>query len=261
MTLQTSESHLTGHAVPQPRGSFGAGEASPALGLVPSVTSDTPLPVDPIRARIKRMKQGVMTAARLHTDQATQGGSRYVPVMLTLTYRHECAWHERHIADLMKHVRQWMGRRSAHCRYVWVMELTASGRPHYHCLFWLPKGISLPKPDKRGWWPHGMTRIEKVVHAVGYVSKYASKGTSGRSFPQGARIHACGGLQPSARNERSWWLCPAWVRERWPDPAYRPRVCEGGGWISLETGEWEPSPYRVIFDRGRVYIFKRDACA
>lgn len=201
------------------------------------------------------MKQGVLTAARLHTEQATKGGARYLPVMLTLTYADSGQWNPRHIADLMKHVRQWMTRRGALCRYAWVMELTKAGRPHYHVMFWLPKGLSLPKPDKRGWWRHGSTRVERARNAVGYMAKYCSKGAdSPFSFPEGARIHGCGGLDESARNERSWWLCPAWVRERWPDPAYRPRVSEGGGWYSLETGDWAPSPYRVTFAAGMIYI-------
>lgn len=225
-----------------------------ALGLVYSSTSDTPTPIDPRQSRIKRMKSGVLTASRLHTEQATKGGNRYTPVMVTLTYSAEGVWHERHIANFLKHVRQWMQRRGALCRYVWVMELTQAGRPHYHCLFWLPKGVSLPKPDKRGWWSHGMTRIERARSAVGYMAKYTSKGDSSTKFPSGARIHACGGLDKAARNERAWWLAPMWVRERWDSPAYRPRACAGGGWYSLETGEWEPSPYLVKFHAGGVYI-------
>lgn len=245
---------LSGYGLP-------AAQRAGALGLVHTSTSDTPLSVDPLRARLKRMKQGVLTASRLHTEQATKGGTRYLPVMLTLTYAHDGQWQQRHIADLMKHVRQWMGRRGALCRYAWVMELTKAGRPHYHVMFWLPKGLSLPKPDKRGWWSHGSTRVERARSAVGYMAKYCSKGDQSSSFPEGARIHGAGGLEPAARNERSWWLCPAWVRERWPDPAYRPRVCTGGGWHSLETGEWEPSPYIVSFKSGSLFIQLRDSAS
>ena len=58
--------------------------------------------------------------------------------------------------------------------YVWVLELTKRGRPHYHVLFWLPKGVSMPKADKQGWWKHGMTR--SGGHSpVGYLCKYTSK--------------------------------------------------------------------------------------
>lgn len=231
--------------------------ASGALGLVHSSTSDTRRPFDPVKARLKRLKQGVITGARLHTEETTRGGFRVYGVMLTLTYREGLPWEPRHIADLMKHIRQWMNRRGVPARYVWAMELHKSGLPHYHVVLWLPKGISLPKPDKRGWWPHGSTRIEKAKNAVGYIAKYASKGDTGRAFPEGARIHACGGLDMPGRLERSWWLCPAWVRQRWPSPAYSPRPFKGGGWFSPETGEWEDSPFVVVFEKGNLYIYPK----
>jgi len=35
----------------------------------------------------------------------------------------------------------------------------------------------LPKPDKQGWWPHGMPKIESCrKQSVGYLIKYATKG-------------------------------------------------------------------------------------
>ena len=60
--------------------------------------------------------------------------------------------------------------------YVWVLELTKRGRPHYHVLFWLPRGISMPKADKQGWWRHGMTNTVPARSPVGYLCKYTSKG-------------------------------------------------------------------------------------
>ena len=230
---------------------LGADSSAPALGLVYSSTSDTRTPqisVDPRAARLSRLRRGVITGARLHTEQASAGGFRYTAAMLTLTYRDEAEWQPYHVAELMKHIRQWGKRRGFPMRYVWVMELTKAGRPHYHAIFWLPKGVMLPKPDKQGWWSHGMTRIERARNAIGYAAKYASKGVdSAARFPGGARIHACGGLSKALANERAWWLSPAWVRKRWDVPAYQPRQCKGGGWISLATGEWCESPYLVKF--------------
>ena len=80
--------------------------------------------------------------------------------MLTLTYREVGAWHPRHISELLQRVRVWLRRRGERLRYVWVGELQQRGALHYHVLCWLPRGLTLPKPDKQGWWTHGSTRIE-----------------------------------------------------------------------------------------------------
>ena len=84
--------------------------------------------------------------------------------------------------------------------------------PDYLLVLWLPIGITLPKPDKQGWWPHGMTRIEWVKRPVAYLAKYLSKDDAD-AFPKGCRIMGCGGLSEPARNERCWWLMPTWVKD------------------------------------------------
>lgn len=207
--------------------------------------------------RLKRMKCGTITAARLHDQNYQKGGFRYRAAMLTLTYGPEVEWSPLHVSELLRHIRQWCARRGVGFTYVWVMELTKAGKPHYHIVIWLPKGLSLPKPDKQGWWRHGHTRIEWARNAVGYVAKYASKGSTGQEdaqFPSGARIHGTGGLLPDARNERSWWLSPGWVRKAFPVPSLRPRPRKGGGWVSLETGEFMESPWEVVYQFGAIYI-------
>lgn len=233
---------------------FGGSAAGRAAGLVHSQTSDTRVFVDPVLSRLSRMKRSTVTAARLLTEDASAGGCRWKAAMVTLTYRPGRVYTPRDVSEFLKRVRQWAARRSFDLRYVWVMELTKAGVPHYHVVLWLPKGVTLPKPDKQGWWPHGLTRIEWARNAVGYVAKYASKGGTLDGIPPGARICGSGGLTPIARNERAWWLSPAWVRSRW-SPADRPRRARlGGGWISTVSGEWLPSPWRVGFSHGRVYI-------
>lgn len=226
-------------------------------GLVYSETSGTPegaICVNPLKTRLKRMKHGVVTGARLHDESYSKGGFRSKAAMLTLTYRPEVVWSPRHVSELVRHIRQWCHRRGFVFRYVWVLELTKAGKPHYHLLIWLPKGVTLPKPDKQGWWKHGFTRIEWARKAVGYIAKYASKGLDEANFPKGARIHACGGLLPDASIERSWWLAPTWVRKVWPEPCYMVRPCMGGGWCSKLTGELVHSPWDVLFLHGAVYI-------
>lgn len=145
---------------------------------------------------------------------------------------------------------------------VWVLELQKNGHPHYHIMFWLPAGKPLPKPDKQGWWPHGLTRVEWVKKAVGYMTKYVSKrfleeNNHPLTLPTGVRIYGVGGLDALQRDEKAWWMSPAWVREIWSIQD-RPRNAIGGGWMALKTGEWRPSPYQIKVIGGRVYVAKNE---
>jgi len=242
------------------------------FGLVPSSTSDTRLPCGVVRrapspveidnkaARLRRMAKSVKTSGRLHQLEANSGGYRSFLVMVTLTYAPSQDHDKRDISRFLKRVREWCRRRAIRFRYVWVLELHKSGRPHYHVLIWLPRGYHLPKPDKRGWWPKGSTRIEGARKPVGYLAKYASKLASAaqeehstfNAMPKGARIHGAGGLSERSKRIRRWWLSPMWVRRQW-HPQEDARPCPGGGWISRVLGDWLPSPWSVTFSGGRVF--------
>jgi hypothetical protein len=239
-----------------------------APGLVPSQTSHTIL-LDPTQNRLRRMAKAVKTGARLHEAEllgSVRDGFRpsHRGLMITGTYAPGVDWSPNHISDLMKNMRSWCARRGIDCRYVWVMELTKVGRPHFHVLAWLPKGVKFPKPDDAGWWPHGSTKIEFVRQAVGYMAKYASKlekfGADGNRIPPGARLHGRGGLGSQARREVRWWCAPMWVRERWPSPIdsdVRPAI--GGGWCDRETGDVMRSPWRVVFIAGQFYAIPNNS--
>ncbi len=191
------------------------------------------------------MRRSVITSARLMQEDVQRGGFRWKTAMLTLTYRPEAQWDPRHVTQCIKAIREYLRRRGHPFRYVWVLENTKAGRPHYHLLIWLPRGLTLPKPDKRGWWPHGWTRIEWARSPVGYLAKYASKGDSGHGFPKGARLCGSGGLSLRARLERAWWMAPQWVKEHFSIED-RPARAPGGGWMSRATGEHLPSPWRLV---------------
>lgn len=143
----------------QPPGAQGA-TAGP--GLVNFRTSDTQL-IDPIEidqelARLKRMTRSVTWVGLIF--ETFLGPKRFKPAMVTLTYREVDAFEPLHITKLLKCIRSWLARRGRKLHYVWVAELQQRGALHYHLLIWLPRGLTLPKPDKQGWWPHGSTRIE-----------------------------------------------------------------------------------------------------
>ena len=177
--------------------------------------------------------------------------------MLTLTYRDDVRWKAKQLAELTAHLRKHCERCGFKARYVWALELTKRGRPHYHLLIWLPKGRTLPKPDKRGWWDHGMTKIEWAKNAVGYLAKYASKGIEDGQWcliPKGARMCGNGGLSAEGRIELRWWKLPTWVRDHWPD------VCDvirsQGGFVHRPSGEYLASPWKVFFLGGALCLLE-----
>jgi hypothetical protein len=171
----------------------------------------------------------------------TDGGHRGRWAFVTLTYRPGVDWQARHVTELCKHVRHWLERRGHRARYEWVAELTKAGAVHYHLIVWVPNGLTLPKPDKQRWWPHGLTRIETARRPVGYLAKYVSKSSDANSFPRGLRLHGRGGLDDEGRRVVAWWLLPRYVREFADLFAERIRRARGGGWISRDTGQWWPA--------------------
>jgi len=207
--------------------------------------------IDVEATRLARLKHSVLTAARLHESQK----SKWRCLMLTLTYRTDVDWEPGQISALVRHIRQYLARCGVAMRHVWVQEFTKKGKPHYHMLVWLPLGRSLPKPDKRGWWPHGWTRIEWARNAVGYIAKYASKGDSLHKPAKGARMHGNGGLTGDCLLEQRWWKLPAWMRDKAKpsDAIRRAPNGTGGGFVHPETGERYESPYEVFFSGGKVY--------
>lgn len=288
--IQTPENACSGGAADATAGQSRAEAAPPgggAAGLVPSKTSGTSklterqrgalsrsfglridrenqakavpsgaIRIDREATRLKRLKCSVLTAARLHVQQK----ARWKVAMLTLTYAPQWDWSAGQISDLVRHIRQWLRRKGVEMRHVWVQEFTKKGRPHYHLLLWLPAGLSLPKPDKRGWWPYGMTKIEWARNAVGYIAKYASKGDSLQQPEKGARMHGNGGVTGDALLEQRWWKLPSWLRDDVvpSDRVRRAASGQGGGFVSPETGQAYRSPWEVLFIGGQVFIKRKE---
>jgi hypothetical protein len=212
--------------------------------------------------RYKRLRKNIGVAAKLHSVAIT-GGKKYFNVcMVTLTYERD-TWAANHVRDYLTHVRKWLMRRCGRqLQYVWVAEMQKRDVIHYHALFFLPKGITMPKADKQGWWPHGSTRTEKAVAPVNYVMKYASKLDSKKGFPNGARTYGIGGLTETDRLSRRWLNLPAFIKAR-ASISDRWDRAVGGGWLERSTGEIWPSEWGVclvtkiklsivrLFDHGR----------
>lgn len=250
--------------LPADEGPEGAGlvyiktsQTAHGCGVIPaSITPSRPdaFLIDQDAMRLKRLRKNVITSARYHVRDLR--GQRFKACMVTLTYRDDAEWNAKQISKYLDCVKQWLKRRGHGCRYVWVYELTKRGRPHYHALFWLPKGFTMPKADKRGWWRQGMTQTVWARNAVGYLAKYASKGNGDQVISKGVRLYGIGGLSASSRLNRAWWNLPTGVRV-WGFPSDRWRRAPGGGWVSRRSGEWRPSLWSVLLVAGRVFAAPR----
>jgi len=184
------------------------------------------------------MRRAVLNAGDLLQEGYRQGGFRRQAVLITLTYREVDGWRNRDVSECLKRMRQWAARKGVELGYVWTAELQKRGAVHYHIVCWLPPGLSMPKPDKQGWWAHGMTRIERARRPVGYLVKYASKGDDVEQFPRGLRLHGRGGLDRQQRRVVGWWLLPRYVRAVFAQLGTVVRRAPGGGWFEVATGEW-----------------------
>ncbi len=185
--------------------------------------------------RSRRMVRGVLHTARVLSESLRSSGVKFRSAFITLTYRDGVEWAASHIRDLLRLYRLWCARRKVEFRYVWVLELTKQGRPHYHIVMFLPYGITPPLPDKQGWWPHGMTQAKWARSPVGYIAKYASKGNDGRGeLPKGARVWGSGGVSRDIRPMIRWALAPSWVRFVSGNPSeqvrHRTSAKDGDSW-------------------------------
>lgn len=212
-------------------------------------------PIDNKARRLKRMRCSILTAARLFQSD---GSLRQRCWMVTLTYRPECEWSAKHVSTCLDGVRHWTKRLRTSFRYAWVLEQHKSGRIHYHLAIWLPIGITLPKFDRRGWWPHGMTQTVTAKFAPGYLAKYVSKGLDDAQevpIPKGARLCGVGGLKDRALVEWRWWLMPKWAREaiQWMGQARRIT----GGFRCKLTDMFYPSPWETAIANGRAWYRRK----
>jgi Zonular occludens toxin (Zot) len=198
--------------------------------------------------RMRRMRAGVLTAARLAYSQFEGDGFRQW--FVTLTYSPGEAWRPADIRGFCKAFREWGRRQGCEVAYVWKLELTRAGAPHYHVLLFARGYPWLPKLE--AWWGRGSTNCQVARNAVGYVAKYLSKDLVGR-LPDNARLWGFGGLDGESRGELRWWRAPRWLRAVSPlvDGIRRLR---GGWWLNLAAGiayrspyEWDSFEFRRFF--------------
>lgn len=255
---------------------WAAAEARAARGLVSVSTSgfealptamrwtEQCINIDKAAARVTRLRKGVGVGSKCLLNLGE--GAAENNVMVTLTYdlaklerklrdvgpvhpvkaSTHAYWQPRHVSDYIRAVRLWFAKRcpGQRLRYVWVAELQKRGVLHYHAVFFLPAGVSMPRADKRGWWPHGMTNTLKATAPVAYLMKYASKVESKTigGFPRGARIYGIGGLDAPGAAFKRWVLWPAYVQGNASvNDRFKPAA--GGGYLNDSTGEFLASEF------------------
>lgn len=208
--------------------------------------------------RLRRLRQRVRAFVDLAGDSGLDGSVAGRWAMVTLTYADVGAWESGDIAHFIDCAKHWMQRRGQKLVYVWVAEWQKRGALHYHVLVKLPKGLTLPYPDKRGWWKRGMSSVEWVRKSgKRYMAKYTTKDSQRRGAKErGLRLCGCGGLTGYARTWFRWLLTPLYVRQEC-NPDSLPRRTDGG-W-RLADGRFIPTPYVAtsVPDWGGVLITRK----
>lgn len=199
------------------------------------------------------MARKIRVTAKTVQEHYQSSGFRYRCALHTLTYRDGVEWEPRQITQYTKNLTAWAARRGIALVVVWVLELTRAGRPHYHAMIFLPRGHTPPKPDKQGWWKHGMSNVQWVRSPVAYLAKYASKGTDLHALPPGARIMGDRGVKGVVRVLRSYWLAPKWLRDMSEEGEHL--VKSKGWWCNRTTGISYRSPWVLDgFEAGLVRL-------
>lgn len=165
--------------------------------------------------------------------------SPYRVGMITLTYADGVAWSPKHIAELVMNYRKWFATRKLKFHYVWSVELQGNGKPHYHMIVWLPRGITPPFADEQGWWRHGMSNAIFAFSPVGYVAKYVSKAEtkSGHHLPKHARLWGHGGLTLPEKAGIAYACAPRWLKAIVSPTSHPKKVSVVKQWLRTRRGE------------------------
>lgn len=165
------------------------------------------------------------------------------PLFFTLTYADPDGWSPKHITKFLdcyrKFINRWAGKTTP-LVYIWTAQNNPS-RPgiHYHGVIWVPNGCYPPKPDMKGWWPHGWTNVQKAYNPAGYIARYIINDKTELKLPNRARrFH----ISVKSVLCLDFLKCPGWMCyfSRYGDVI---RKIDGHGWVNFRTMLSYDSPY------------------
>lgn len=216
--------------------------------------------LDRRQARLGRMRKRLSRWGDVAGDLVREGKADLIQV--TSTYAPGRGWRACDMSECVQAIHKRLGLRLF--GYCWVAELQED-RPsheavHYLLYLLVAPGTFLPKPDKAGLWPHGMTRVEANRRGIGYAMKYAQKvEQKGGDFPKGLRLFAVTFYvnAPLPAHRRRWFrlsAIPRYAEQAFPlaampEEPLPKRAEEGGGylWKGLRAAcPWSVSVRRVI---------------
>jgi len=149
--------------------------------------------VDTFAVRLGRLKTRIFDWAQKVDTWRGNNPSRLV--MLTLTYRKISDYKPGDIGTYLKNLKTRLGKNLL--AFAWVAELQERGAVHYHVVLLVQPGTDIPKPDKRGYWTHGHSKIETARTAF-YLATYAGKEYQKdlSRYPKSCRLYAVS-IRPS----------------------------------------------------------------
>jgi hypothetical protein len=143
--------------------------------------------IDQFAIRLGKMKTRIFDWAMKVEKWREDNPSRLV--MLTLTYRKVGDYKPGHIGNYLRNVKIRLGKNLL--AFAWVAELQKRGAVHYHVMLLVKPGTDIPKPDKRGYWVHGMSKIETAktpYYLATYTGKEFQKDLA--KYPKSCRLYA-----------------------------------------------------------------------
>jgi hypothetical protein len=143
--------------------------------------------IDQFSIRLGRMKTRIFDWAQRVDEWRQSNNARMV--LITLTYRKVSGYRAGHIGDYLRNIKKRL-KKDLYA-FAWVAELQERGAVHYHIVLVVRPGADIPKPDKKGYWTHGMSKIETArtaFYLATYTGKLYQKDLS--KYPKSCRLYA-----------------------------------------------------------------------
>lgn len=180
----------------------------------------------------------------------TQLINSHWPLFFTITYRDGVQWESKQISNFIKNYREFVKRKhdkKHKLTYIWTAENNKYREYiHYHGIIWIPNGLLPPKPDKKGWWKHGYSNVQRARNPAAYIAKYISKSSEPLKLLNRARTYT---INVHHIMDISYLRAPSWLcyNSKFGDKLRRVR---GYGWVNFTTNKCYDSPYEFTKNKG-----------